>query len=138
MDAEDLKSVGLKVTLPRLKILEVLERSSNHHLSAEDIYRVLMEQHEEVGVATIYRVLTQFEESGIVNKLNFENNQAVYELSNVEHHDHLVCVKCNIIIEFQDDVIEQHQLQIANKYGFQLTDHSLYLYGLSKTCQESY
>jgi len=115
----------------------VLERSSNHHLSAEDIYRALMEQHEEVGVATIYRVLTQFEESGIVNKLNFENNQAVYELSNVEHHDHLVCVKCNAIIEFQDDVIEQHQLQIANKHGFQLTDHSLYLYGLCKTCKES-
>ena len=137
MDAEDLKSVGLKVTLPRLKILEVLEKSSNHHLSAVDIYRALLEQHEEVGVATIYRVLTQFEESGIVNKLNFENNQAVYELSNVEHHDHLVCVKCNIIIEFQDDVIEQHQLQIANKYGFQLTDHSLYLYGLCKTCKES-
>jgi len=137
MDAEDLKSAGLKVTLPRLKILEVLERSSNHHLSAEDIYRALMEQNEEVGVATIYRVLTQFEESGIVNKLNFENNQAVYELSNVEHHDHLVCVKCNVIIEFQDDVIEQHQLQIANKYGFQLTDHSLYLYGLCKTCKES-
>jgi len=137
MDAEDLKSAGLKVTLPRLKILEVLEKSSNHHLSAEDIYRKLMEQHGEVGVATIYRVLTQFEESGIVNKLNFENNQAVYELSNVEHHDHLVCVKCNIIIEFQDDVNEQHQLQIANKYGFQLTDHSLYLYGLCKTCKES-
>ena len=137
MDAEDLKSAGLKVTLPRLKILEVLEKSSNHHLSAEDIYRKLMKQHGEVGVATIYRVLTQFEESGIVNKLNFENNQAVYELSNVEHHDHLVCVKCNTIIEFQDDVIEQHQLQIANKYGFQLTDHSLYLYGLCKTCKES-
>ena len=137
MDAEDLKSAGLKVTLPRLKILEVLEKSSNHHLSAEDIYRKLMEQHGEVGVATIYRVLTQFEESGIVNKLNFENNQAVYELSNVDHHDHLVCVKCNKIIEFQDDVIEQHQLQIANKYGFQLTDHSLYLYGLCKTCKDS-
>ena len=137
MNAEDLKSVGLKVTLPRLKILEVLEKSSNHHLSAEDIYRKLMEQHGEVGVATIYRVLTQFEESGIVNKLNFENNQAVYELSNVDHHDHLVCVKCNKIIEFQDDVIEQHQLQIAKKYDFQLTDHSLYLYGLCKTCKES-
>ena len=138
MDAEDLKSAGLKVTLPRLKILEVLEKSSNHHMSAEDIYRILMEQHQDVGVATIYRVLTQFEESGIVNKLNFENNQAVYELSNVEHHDHLVCVKCNIIIEFQDGVIEQHQLHIANKYGFQLTDHSLYLYGLCKTCKESF
>jgi Fur family ferric uptake transcriptional regulator len=134
MDAEDLKSAGLKVTLPRLKILEVLEKSPNHHLSAEDIYRVLIEQNEEVGVATIYRVLSQFEESGIVQKLNFENNQAVYELCGLEHHDHLVCVKCNKIIEFQDDVIEQHQLQIAKKYGFELTDHSLYLYGLCKDC----
>ena len=134
MDAEDLKSAGLKVTLPRLKILEVLEKSPNHHLSAEDIYRILIEQNEEVGVATIYRVLSQFEESGIVQKLNFENNQAVYELCGVEHHDHLVCVKCNKIIEFQDDVIEKHQLQIAKKHGFELTDHSLYLYGLCKDC----
>lgn len=135
MDAQDLKSAGLKVTLPRLKILEVLEKSPNHHLSAEDIYRALIEQHEEVGVATIYRVLTQFEESGIVNKLNFENNLSVYELSNVDHHDHLVCVKCNEIVEFQDDVIESHQLQIAKQHGFQLTDHSLYLYGLCLRCQ---
>ena len=135
MDAQDLKSAGLKVTLPRLKILEVLEKSPNHHLSAEDIYRALIEQNEEVGVATIYRVLTQFEESGIVNKLSFENNLSVYELSNVEHHDHLVCVKCNEIIEFQDDVIESHQLQIAKQHGFQLTDHSLYLYGLCRRCQ---
>ena len=134
MDAEDLKSAGLKVTLPRLKILEVLEKSPNHHLSAEDIYRVLIDQNEEVGVATIYRVLSQFEESGIVQKLNFENNQAVYELCGFEHHDHLVCVKCNKIIEFQDDVIEKHQLQIAKKHGFELTDHSLYLYGLCKDC----
>ncbi len=134
MDAEDLKSAGLKVTLPRLKILEVLESSPSHHLSAEDIYRVLIEQHEEVGVATIYRVLSQFEESGIVHKLNFENNQAVYELCGADHHDHLVCVKCNKIIEFQDDVIEKHQIQIADKHGFELTDHSLYLYGLCKEC----
>jgi len=134
MDAEDLKSAGLKVTLPRLKILEVLESSPSHHLSAEDIYRVLIEQHEEVGVATIYRVLSQFEESGIVHKLNFENNQAVYELCGADHHDHLVCVKCNKIIEFQDDVIEKHQIQIADKHGFELTDHSLYLYGLCKNC----
>ena len=137
MDAKDLKSAGLKVTLPRLKILEILEKSSNHHLTVEDIYRALIEKNQEINVATIYRVLSQFEESGIVNKLNFENNQAVYELSNVEHHDHLVCVKCNVIIEFQDDVIEQHQLQIADKYDFQLTDHSLYLYGLCKNCKES-
>ncbi len=134
MDAEDLKSAGLKVTLPRLKILEVLESSLSHHLSAEDIYRVLIEQNEEVGVATIYRVLSQFEESGIVQKLNFENNQAVYELCGAEHHDHLVCVKCNKIIEFQDDVIEKHQIQIAKKHGFDLTDHSLYLYGLCEDC----
>ena len=134
MDAEDLKSAGLKVTLPRLKILEVLESSPSHHRSAEDIYRVLIEQHEEVGVATIYRVLSQFEESGIVHKLNFENNQAVYELCGADHHDHLVCVKCNKIIEFQDDVIEKHQIQIADKHGFELTDHSLYLYGLCKDC----
>ena len=134
MDAEDLKSAGLKVTLPRLKILEVLESSPSHHLSAEDIYRVLIEQNEEVGVATIYRVLSQFEESGIVQKLNFENNLAVYELCGADHHDHLVCVKCNKIIEFQDDVIEKHQIQIANKHGFELTDHSLYLYGLCNDC----
>ncbi len=135
MDAEDLKTAGLKVTLPRLKILEVLEMSPNHHLSAEDIYRALIEQDEEIGVATIYRVLSQFEESGIVHKLSFENNQAVYELCSVDHHDHLVCVKCDTIIEFQDDVIEEHQLQIAKKYGFQLTDHSLYLYGLCNNCR---
>ena len=134
MDAEDLKSAGLKVTLPRLKMLEVLESSSSHHLSAEDIYRVLIEQNEEVGVATIYRVLSQFEESGIVQKLNFENNQAVYELCGAEHHDHLVCVKCNKIIEFQDDVIEKHQIQIAKKHGFDLTYHSLCLYGLCEDC----
>ena len=138
MYADALISTVLKVTLPRLKILEVLENSPNHHLSAEDIYRVLIEHHEEVGVATIYRVLSQFEESGIVHKLNFENNQAVYELCGVEHHDHLVCVKCNTIIEFQDDVIEQHQLQIAKKHGFELTEHTLYLYGLCKDCQKAY
>ena len=135
MDAEDLKSAGLKVTLPRLKILEVLEKNSNHHLSAEDIYRILIDQKEEVGVATIYRVLSQFEESGIVQKLNFENNQAVYELCGAEHHDHLVCVKCNRIIEFQDDIIEEHQIQIAEKYEFELTDHSLYLFGLCNDCR---
>jgi Fur family ferric uptake transcriptional regulator len=97
MDAQDLKSAGLKVTLPRLKILEILETNENHHMSAEDIYRALIMQNAEVGVATIYRVLTQFEESGMVNKLNFDNGQSVFELSNVEHHDHLVCVKCGKI-----------------------------------------
>jgi len=107
MDAQDLKSVGLKVTLPRLKILEILETSENHHMSAEDIYRALIMQGEEVGVATIYRVLTQFEEAGMINKLNFDNGQSVFELSNTAHHDHLVCVKCGKIDEFTDDIIEQ-------------------------------
>ena len=131
----DLKKTGLKATLPRIRILEVLDatRDEEAHLSAEDIYRVLIEQNEDVGVATIYRVLSQFEESGIVQKLNFENNQAVYELCGLEHHDHLVCVKCSKIIEFQDDVIEQHQLQIAKKHGFELTDHSLYIMAYART-----
>ena len=93
MDAHDLKNVGLRVTSPRLKILEVFESSDNHHLSAEDIYKLLISQSIEVGIATIYRVLTQFEEAGIVNKLNFDNGQSVFELSNVDHHDHLVCIK---------------------------------------------
>ena len=138
MKDDKLRELGFKVTLPRQKILHMLEASDPHHLSAEDIYRALIDQNEEVGVATIYRVLSQFEESGIVHKLNFENNQAIYELCGVEHHDHLVCVKCNTIIEFQDDIIEQHQLQIAKKHGFELTDHSLYLYGLCKDCRKAY
>jgi Fur family ferric uptake transcriptional regulator len=135
MNAQDLKTAGLKVTLPRLKILEILENNDNHHLSAEDIYRVLMKQNEEVGMATIYRVLTQFELSGMINKLNFDNGQSVYELSNVEHHDHLMCVKCGKIEEFIDDVIEQRQHEIAKRHCYQLTDHCLYLYGLCQQCQ---
>ena len=136
MDADDLKSVGLRVTSPRLKILEVLESSDNHHLSAEDIYKSLISQNIEVGIATIYRVLTQFEEAGMINKLNFDNGQSVFELSNVEHHDHLVCIKCGKIDEFTDEVIEKHQNKVAEKYGYQLTDYCLYLYGLCKKCQK--
>ncbi len=135
MDAQDLKTVGLKVTLPRLRILEILEKGENRHMSAGDIYRTLVMQGEEVGVATIYRVLTQFEESGMINKLNFDNGQSVYELSNAEHHDHLLCVKCGKIDEFNDEVIEQHQHDIAIQHGYQLTDHCLYLYGLCQNCQ---
>lgn len=135
MDAQDLKSAGLKVTLPRLKILQILENNENHHLSVEDIYRALVMHNKEIGVATIYRVLTQFEQAGMVNRLNFDNGQSVFELSNVEHHDHLVCIKCGKIDEFADEVIEQHQADIAKQYGYQLTDHCLYLYGLCKDCQ---
>jgi len=136
MNAHDLKSAGLRVTSPRLKILEVLETSDNHHLSAEDIYKSLISQNIEVGIATIYRVLTQFEEAGMVNKLNFDNGQSIFELSNVEHHDHLVCIKCGKIDEFNDVVIEKHQNKVAEKYGYQLTDHCLYLYGLCEKCQK--
>ena len=136
MDAYDLKSAGLRVTSPRLKILEVLESSDNHHLSAEDIYKLLISQDIEVGIATIYRVLTQFEEAGIVNKLNFDNGQSVFELSNVDHHDHLVCIKCGKIDEFTDEIIEKHQNKVAEQYGYQLTDHCLYLYGLCEKCQK--
>lgn len=135
MDAQDLKSAGLKVTLPRLKILSILENSDNHHMSAEDIYRALLLQGEEVGVATVYRVLTQFEKAGMVNKLNFDNGQSVFELSNVSHHDHLLCVKCGRIEEFVDLEIEQRQHDIAQKCGYQLTDHCLHLYGLCRDCQ---
>ncbi|MBE8190228.1 MAG: ferric iron uptake transcriptional regulator [Candidatus Thioglobus sp.] len=135
MNAQDLKTAGLKVTLPRLKILQILETNENHHMSAEDIYRALLLGGEEVGVATVYRVLTQFEQAGMINKLNFDNGQSVFELSNAEHHDHLVCVKCGKIDEFQDSVIEQHQRDVATQHGYQLTDHCLYLYGLCKDCQ---
>lgn len=135
MDAQDLKSAGLKVTLPRLKILQIFETDEKHHLSAEDIYRALITQGEDVGMATVYRVLTQFTEAGMLNKLNFDNGQSVFELSNSAHHDHLICVKCGKIDEFSDEVIEQHQFDVAKAYGYQLTDHCLHLYGLCKNCQ---
>lgn len=134
MSVQDLKEKGLKTTIPRVKILEVLENSKKRHLSVEEVYRLLFEQKVEIGLATIYRVLSQFEKSGIVAKLNFDN-QAVYELSTDEHHDHIVCIKCGSIEEFQDNVIEQHQQDIAKDYGYQLTDHCLYLYGICKDCQ---
>ncbi len=134
MNSSDLKKVGLKTTAPRLKILEALENSPKRHLSVEDVYRYLMLQNVEISIATIYRVLAQFEKSGIVNKLTFES-QAVFEVNTNEHHDHLVCVKCGKIDEFQDSVIEKHQKDIAKKYGYKLTDHCLYLYGLCPDCQ---
>ena len=136
MNAQDLKKLGLKTTLPRLKILKVLERSGKRHMSVEDMYKYLLDHDEEVSLATIYRVLAQFEKLGMVTKLNFENSQAVFELMPDEHHDHLVCVKCGKIDEFQDDVIEQHQEDIAHQYGYQLTEHCLYLYGVCPDCQK--
>jgi len=124
-----LKEAGLKVTSPRLKILSLLQLPENQHLSAEDLYKKLLEQGDEVGVATVYRVLNQFDDAGIVTRHHFEGGKSVFELTNQEHHDHLVCLKCGEVIEFNDPLIEEQQKLIAAKYGIKLTNHSLYLYG---------
>jgi len=133
---KDLKKAGLKVTLPRLKILQILEKSKEHHLSAEDIYRVLIESGEDIGLATVYRVLTQFEEAGLVARHNFEGDQSVFELDRGEHHDHLLCVKCGRVEEFVDEVIEKRQQEIAKQAGFSITDHNLHIYGICANCQK--
>ena len=135
MESEDIKKAGLKVTLPRVKILEIMENSSLRHLSAEDVYKQLLKGGEEVGLATVYRVLTQFESAGLVTRHHFEGGHSVFELEQGKHHDHIVCVKCGKIEEFVDDVIEQRQRDIADKAGFEITDHCLYIYGICKTCQ---
>jgi len=124
-----LKEAGLKVTSPRVKILRLLQLPENQHLSAEDLYKKLLEQGDEVGVATVYRVLNQFDDAGIVTRHHFEGGKSVFELTHKDHHDHLVCLKCGHVIEFHDDIIEQQQKLIAAKYGIKLTNHSLYLYG---------
>ena len=127
-EESDLKKAGLKVTLPRLRILELLEEKKEMHLSAEDIYKKLLEAGEDVGLATVYRVLTQFEQAGIVVKNNFEEGRAVYELHHDEHHDHMVCVKTGKIIEFHDEIIEQRQSDVAKDLGYDIVDHSMVLY----------
>lgn len=126
---QDLRKAGLKVTLPRVKILELLESSETRHLSAEEVYKSLLEQGEDVGLATVYRVLTQFEAAGIVERHHFEGGHSVFELKDDHHHDHIVCTNCGKVVEFHDDVIEQRQKMVAESLGFTLTDHSLYLYG---------
>lgn len=129
MSSNELKQAGLKVTLPRMKILEILHDNTALHLSAEDIYKSLIQAGEtKIGLATVYRVLTQFEAAGLVKRHNFEGGQAVFELDQGDHHDHIVCLQCGKIEEFYDDVIEQHQQTIARKLGFQLADHSLVLF----------
>lgn len=136
---QDLRKAGLKVTLPRIKILELLENSEQHHLSAEDIYKTLLEHGEDVGLATVYRVLTQFESAGIIQRHHFENNHSVFEIMQDDHHDHLVCLNCNKVIEFTNDTIEQEQHAVADKFGFELTGHALNLYGFCKNpaCKEA-
>ena len=135
MEGKDLRKAGLKVTLPRLKILELLENSSTRHLSAEDIYRRLLESNEDIGLATVYRVLTQFEAAGLVSRHHFENGMAVFEINHGTHHDHLVCLECGRVEEFMDSGIEERQTAVANKLGFEIRDHSMILYGQCKRTQ---
>ena len=127
-DDEELKKAGLKVTLPRLRILEMLEVDGQSHMSAEEIYRKLISAGEEVGLATVYRVLTQFEQAGICIRHNFEEGHAVYELTPSDHHDHMVCVKTGKVIEFEDELIENRQDELAKKNGYRIVDHSLVLF----------
>lgn len=135
MDNENLRRLGLKVTLPRIKILQILEKANHPHLSADDIYHLLIEAGHDVGLATVYRVLTQFESAGLVTRHNFEGGHSVFELDQGEHHDHLVCVKCGSVEEFVDHLIEQRQTAIAEKAGYKMTDHALTIYGVCQECQ---
>ena len=125
---QDLRKAGLKVTLPRLKILEILERKDDAELSAEDIYRELLDSGEDIGLATVYRVLTQFEGAGLVMRHNFEGGHSVFEIDSGDHHDHMVCIETGDVVEFVDDEIEKLQHAIAEKHGYDLVDHNLVLY----------
>ncbi|MGO3344402.1 MAG: ferric iron uptake transcriptional regulator [Marinomonas sp.] len=125
---QELKKAGLKVTLPRVKILQILESAGDHHLSADDVYRTLLDQGEDVGLATVYRVLTQFESANLVMRHHFEAGTAVFELSKGEHHDHMICLETGKVIEFVDPVIEKRQHEIAEEHGFEIEDHSLIMY----------
>ena len=142
MGKQQLKDVGLKVTGPRVKIFNISidstgsTNSQQRHLSAEDIYHILYKSGEEIALATVYRVLTQFESSGLVIRHRFDDDCAVFELNEGEHHDHLVCVSCQKVVEFVDEVIEKRQDNIAKKAGFEITDHSLYIYGVCGSCQQ--
>jgi Fur family ferric uptake transcriptional regulator len=134
MDNQQLREAGLKITAPRIKILELLEQASARHLSAEDIYKALLDSGEDIGLATVYRVLTQFETAGLVKRQNFEEGYSVFELNQGPHHDHLVCIKCGKVDEFVDDIIETRQKNVAEKRGYHMTDHSLIIYGICSAC----
>ena len=135
MTSEDLRKAGLKVTLPRLKIMKILENTAEKHLRAEDVYKILLAAGEEVGLATVYRVLTQFEAAGIVRRHHFDGNHALFELERGHHHDHVLCVHCGTVEEFMNEEIESLQQTVAEKLGYQLTDHSMTLYGLCAKCR---
>ena len=136
MGDKELREAGLKVTVPRIKIMQILENAKDHHLTAEDVYKILLEGNEDVGLATVYRVLTQFEAAGLVTRHYFEGVLSVFELSQGDHHDHLVCVQCHKVVEFVDAVIETRQTEIAKRYGFRMTDHSLHIYGICPECSK--
>ncbi len=127
-NVDELKSTGLKATLPRLKILEVFQRGTQRHMTAEDVFRVLLQERSDIGLATVYRVLTQFEQAGILTRSNFESGKAVYEINEGTHHDHLVCLDCGRVEEFYDAEIEQRQLAVARAKGFEIAEHALSLY----------
>ena len=135
MDDGNLRKAGLKVTLPRVKILQILENSDTRHFSAEDVYKMLLESGEEIGLATVYRVLTQFETAGLVTRHHFDSGHSVFELDQGDHHDHIVCVRCGKVDEFVDETIERRQHEIAKSAGYKMTDHCLYIYGLCEACQ---
>jgi Fur family transcriptional regulator, ferric uptake regulator len=135
MEHHQIKGAGLKVTRPREKILAVMERSGRRHLSAEDVYKELLANGDDVGLATVYRVLTQFEEAGLICRRHFETGQSVFELNSGDHHDHLVCLRCSQVVEFADPVIEARQSAIAAEHGFNIENHSLVIYGICPDCR---
>ncbi len=132
----DLKKAGLKVTHPRVKILHIMENSEKRHLGAEEIYKSLLETGEDVGLATVYRVLTQFESAGLVIRHHFEEGHSVYEVNQGEHHDHILCVKCGRVDEFMDSTIEERQIAIARRFDYEITDHYLNIYGVCPDCRK--
>ena len=136
MEPSQLRRAGLKITVPRVKILEILAAAQPRHMSAEDVYRKLLELHEDIGLATVYRVLTQFESAGLVTRHHFEGGTAVFEMNEGTHHDHIVCTDCGRVEEFSDEGIEERQQAVAKRLGFELTDHALTLHGrcLRESC----
>lgn len=136
MEDQEIRKAGLKVTVPRVKILELLENSPERHVSAEDVYKMLLAAGEDIGLATVYRVLTQFEAAGLVEKHHFEDGYSVFELNKGKHHDHIICVTCGRVAEFVDETIEKRQRIIAEELGFQISEHELVIYGkcLDKNC----
>lgn len=133
---ENLKSTGLKATLPRLKILEIFQTGKQRHMTAEDIFRVLLDERSDIGLATVYRVLTQFEQAGILLRSNFESGKAVYELDEGQHHDHLICISCGKVEEFYDPEIEKRQQMVAEQKGWTIQDHSMVIYGQCASCKK--